>query len=579
MSHKVVVALVLWAGMVACLPAAEGPSAGDYTPRPAGTVTFSKDIAKIVHHHCAPCHHEGQSAPFNLVTFADVSKRAKQILEVTESRAMPPWLAEHGFGNFANERRLTSQELGLIRQWVTEGAAEGDSGMTPAAPEWPDGWLEGKPDLVVTMAKPYQLGPEGPDVYRNFVIRVPSDRDRHVRAVEFSPGNRRIVHHAFIRLDEEGSLWRMEGKDGQPGFKDMIARAKMPGGQFLTWSPGGLPVVAPKGLAWRLPKNSDLVVQLHLHRTGKPETIQSSVGLYFTDEVPTNTCYTFKLTSFALNIPAGVTNEVVRDSFTLPVDLDLLAVFPHAHFLGKEMQGYATLPDGTRQWLLWIKQWDFRWQGDYRYTKPVHLPKGTTLNLQFSYDNSTNNTSNPNHPPKRVFYGEGSNDEMCELAFQVLTSRKEDLALLQDAVANHRRTLTADGFRQRVAFNPNDAEALTRLGMTLWGEKRSQEAWEYFERALKAQPDLAEAHYNKGVFLQFNDRVKEARPEFETAVRLDPNYAKAHQQLGFAFATLGQFADAERSLKKALELDPTDKITREGLEELRQRMRQNQPAK
>lgn len=492
---------------------------------------------------------------------------------------MPPWLAEHGFGEFANERRLTSQEQGLIRQWVTEGAVEGDPGTAPAIPQWPAGWREGKPDLVVTMEKPYQLGPEGPDVYRNFVIRVPLDRDRLVRAVEFSPGNRRIVHHAFIRLDEEGNSRRMDGKDGEPGFKDMISKAKMPGGQFLTWNPGTLASVAPKGLAWLLPKNSDLVVQLHLNRTGKPETIQSSVGLYFTDEKPTNACYTFKLTSFALNLPAGATNVVVRDSFTLPVDIDLLSVFPHAHFLGKEMQAHATLPNGAKEWLVWIKQWDFKWQGDYRYKKPVHLPKGTTLHIEFSYDNSTNNTSNPNHPPKRVVYGEGSNDEMCELGLQVLTRGKEDLALLEEAVSRHRQTLVLDGFRQRLTVNPNDAEALTRLGMALWGEKRPQEAWEYLEQALKMRPDLAEAHYNKGVFLQFNDRVKEAKPEFETAVRLDPNYAKAHQQLGFAFATLGQLGDAERSLKKALELDPTDKITKEGLEELRQLIRQSQPAK
>ena len=565
MSPKIIAVLGFMAGTSACLPAADG------------SVTFSRPIAKIIHQRCAACHHEGQSAPFNLVSFGDVHKRARQILEVTESHTMPPWLAEHGYGDFANERRLSPAEQSLIRQWVAEGAVEGDPETAPAPPQWPDGWLHGTPDLVVKMEKPYQLGPEGADVYRNFVIRVPLDRDRYVRAVEFSPGNRKIVHHAFIRLDEEDSARLLDGKDGEPGFKDMILKVKMPGGQFLTWNPGSLPVEAPKGLAWRLPKNSDLVVQLHLNRTGKPETIQSSVGLYFTDEEPTNTCYTFKLTSFALNFPPGATNEVVRDSFTLPVDLDVLAVFPHAHFLGREMQGYATLPDGAKKWLLWIKEWDFKWQGDYRYTKPVHLPKGTALQLKFSYDNSTNNASNPNHPPQRVLYGPGSSDEMCELSFQVLTRGKEDLAILQDAVADHRRKVTVDGFRQRVALNPNDAEALTRLGMTLWGEKRTQEAWEYLERAVKARPDSAEVHYNKGVFLQFNTRVIEARAEFETAVRLDALHAKAHQQLGFALATLGHYTEAERYLKKALELDPTDKITREGIEELRQIMKQGQP--
>src|SRR5688572_4693637 len=187
----IITTLGLAAGLSSRLLAAVSPPTGNPALPPARTVTFSGHIAKIIHQRCAACHHEGQSAPFNLLTYQDVRKRAKQILERVESRAMPPWLAEHGYGEFSNERRLTEEERSLIRQWVVAGAPEGDRRATPPAPQWPSGWLEGTPDLVVTMAKPYLLGADGPDVYRYFVIHVPLERDRLVRAVEFAPGNAR----------------------------------------------------------------------------------------------------------------------------------------------------------------------------------------------------------------------------------------------------------------------------------------------------------------------------------------------------------------------------------------------------
>jgi len=576
---QIMTILGLAAGLSGRLPAANGPAERQGRTQAHGAVTFSSHIARVVHQHCAGCHHDGQSAPFNLVNYGDVRKRTRQILEVVESRAMPPWLAEHGYGEFSNERRLTVEELSLLRRWVAEGALEGDPRTAPPPPQWPSGWQEGTPDLVVTMAKPYLLGPEGPDVYRNFVIRLPLEGDRLVRAVEFAPGNSRIVHHAFIRVDEEGQARKLDGGDGEPGFKNMIPTARMPGGQFLTWNPGSRPVVSPPGLAWRLRKNSDLVVEMHLNRTGKPETIQSSVGIYFTDEPPTNACYTFKLGSQALNFPAGASNEIVRDSFVLPVDVDVLAVYPHAHFLGREMQAYAIRPDGAKERLVWIKRWNFNWQGDYRYTRPVHLQQGATIHLQYFYDNSTNNPANPNHPPKRVVYGEQSTDEMCELGLQVLTRQGNDLNVLREAVVRHRAKLTEDEFRQRVAFNPGDAEALTRLGMILWAGNRRPEAHDHLERAIKARPDFAEAHYNKGVCLRLAGQPAEARKEFETVLRLEARYPRAHQQLGFAFAALGQAADAERCFEKALELDPLDTVSRDGLTELRRFIKSRQPSK
>lgn len=540
---------------------------------------FATHIAKIIHHHCAPCHREGQAAPFNLLTYSDVARRSAQILDVVEKRVMPPWLAEPGYGDFENSRRMADDEIALIRRWVAEGAPEGEPGATPAIPRWPSGWSGGTPDLVVTMEKPYRLGPEGEDVYRNFLIRIPLERDRFVRAVEFAPGNPRVVHHAFIRVDATGESRKLEGRDGEPGFANMLTQAQTPGGQFLVWNPGSRPVAAPPGLAWRLSRNSDFVVEMHLNRSGKAEPIQSSIGIYFTEEPPTNTCRVFKLGSFALDFPAGATNVIVRDSMVLPVDLEVLALYPHAHFLGREMQAYALRPDGTKEWLIWIRNWDFNWQGDYRYRKPVRLPKGTTVHLQYAYDNSTNNPANPHFPPRRVLYGPESSDEMCELGFQVLTRPGDDGQRLDDAAIAHRGKLIKAMFEHRLASNPDDAEALTRLGMIFWAENRPQESWNLLERAVRARPDDPEAHYHRGVFLRMTGQPAEARREFEIALRLDARFPGAHQQLAFALAALGRIGEAERSFERALELDPTDAVSRSGLSELRDVIRSRQRAK
>jgi hypothetical protein len=402
-----------------------------YVPRPQGTITFNKDIAPIIFSRCSPCHHEGQSAPFNLLTYHDVEKRKKQIADLTQRGYMPPWLPEGDYGEFANDRRLTSEEKGLIEQWVQEGAREGLSEELPQLPHWQGNWLLGKPDLVVTMPKPYLLGEQGTDVYRNFVLPVPIQTNRYVRAIELAPGNSKIVHHAFIKVDSTGSSRALEARESEPGFPGMDAPAQMPDGQFLTWQPGKVPLPSPDGLAWRLQKGSDLVLQLHMNRTGKPETIQSSVGLYFTDRAPTNSCFKLVLTSIAIDIPAGEQNHVIEDSYVLPLDLDVLAVLPHAHYLAREMRGYAVLPEGVKKPLLLIRKWDFNWQGEYRYAEPVRLPRGTRLCLQFTYDNSTNNVRNPNTPPKRVVDGPQSMDEMCELWFQVLPRHKDELARLE----------------------------------------------------------------------------------------------------------------------------------------------------
>ncbi len=538
-----------------------------YVPRPQGEITFNKDIAPIVLQNCAGCHRPGQSAPFSLVDYQEVKKHAVDIANVTARRFMPPWLPEHGFNEFMGERRLSVEQIGLLDQWAAEGSIEGAAHDLPASPQWSGDWQLGKPDLVVTLPQAYTLAAEGRDVYRNFVIPVPLTSTRYVKGVEFRPGNLKIVHHAFIKVDRSAQSRRLDAQDVEPGFAGMNPPAEMPDGHFLGWQPGRQPNFVPQGLAWRLDPGNDLVLQTHLNPSGRAEVLQPAIGLYFTDQPPTNACFKLALTSFVIDIPAGAQDYVVEDNYVLPTDVELLAVLPHAHYLAREMQGWATRPDGTRQWLLFIKEWDFNWQGDYRYAHPIFLPRGTSLSMRFIYDNSAQNTRNPNHPPKAVTYGPQSSDEMAELWFQLLPRNLTERELLARDVRMKTTRLFIESDRYALRKNPNDARAHNDLATMLVVQGRPGEAEQHFRSAIRIQPDLAPAHYDFGVFLRQQNRLAEAQAEFETAIRLNSKDAQAHGNLGAIFLQQGKAAAARFHFEEALRLNPDDALARAGLDQ------------
>jgi tetratricopeptide (TPR) repeat protein len=543
----------------------------DYVPRPRGQLTFSKDIAPIIYQNCSTCHRPAQAGPFHLLTYDDVKKRARQIAEVTASRYMPPWLPEPGFGEFVGERRLTADQIGMLQQWAAEGAVEGNASDLPAPPQWTEDWQLGRPDLVVTMTTPYSLPSEGRDVYRNFVIPIPTTAKRYVSAVEFRPGNWKAVHHAFLRFDRTKQARLLDEQDPEPGFDGMEIPANIQGaeGQILGWQPGKMPSRNPNGLAWILEKQTDLVLQVHMQITGKPEMVQPSVGFYFTEQAPTNTPFKVALTSFNIDIPAGERSYVVEDSYTLPADVELLAIAPHAHYLGKDLQAHAVLPNGKKQWLLWIKQWDFNWQGDYRYTRPIFLPKGTTLQMRFSYDNSTNNVRNPNHPPRRVRYGVQTTDEMAELWLQVLPRNTNDFAVIsRDYQTKALKNIVAYS-QYRLQLNPNDANAYTQLGKALLFQNRHDEALNSFRAAAQLKPSYDEPHYFLGLIFRMQRKLPEARAEFETTLRLNPEHGKAHGNLALLLLEQGNAAEAAFHFREALRINPDDDLARKQLELLK----------
>lgn len=536
------------------------------------SVTFNKDIAPLVFRHCAACHRPGQAGPFPLLTYTDVKKRARQIAEVTAKRYMPPWLPAGRRDEFLADRRLSDEEIRMIRQWVEGGMPEGAASDLPPSPQWVEGWQLGKPDLILQMPKKYTLTAEGRDVYRNFVIPVQLNQARHIRAVELRPDNLRIVHHAFVKVDSTGLVGRLDGKDGAPGFGGMNLPdgVNMPSGYFLSWQPGKAAASDRPGFGWTLLPGQDLVLQTHLRPTGKPEDLRAQIGLYFTDIPPTNITMVFVLCSFNLDIPPGTNSYVVEDGFVVPVAMDLLAVLPHTHYLGKQLDGYAELPHGPRKSLISIPDWDFNWQGDYRYTHPVHLPGGTRLGMRYVFDNSAANSRNPSNPPKEVLYGPQSTDEMAELWFQVQLQNTNELSVLAEACNEHQTRNFESYARFRLQKNPHDAHARTELGFMWWKHGEIVEAIEAFRRAAADDPAYDEPHYYLGVICRTEKRLGEAQTEFAAAIRLNPTNAKAFGNLGLVYVALGNLDAAEASLTEALKLNPADDLARSALQEIRQ---------
>lgn len=551
---------------------------------PASTsdsVTFARHIAPILYENCAYCHRPGNIGPFSLLTPEDARARGPLIAEVTSKRYMPPWLPESGFGHLAGERRLTDQEIELIREWVDGGMMVGDPAELPRAPRWADGWNLGEPDLVVEMPAAYELSATGPDVFRNFVIPLPVASTRFVRAVELRPDARTAVHHAVMKVDPTESSRRLDESDPGLGFggMDAVSMARHPDGYFLGWTPGRLPHPGWDGLAWRLDPNTDLVLQLHMRPTGKPESVGASIGLYFADEPPERMPAMITLVSEEIDIPPGDADYEVTQSFELPVTVDVLSVYPHAHLLGKEIRAFAELPDGTTEWLVFIKDWDFYWQDEYRLAEPLSLPAGTTLHMRYTFDNSAANPQNPHVPPRRVVHGNQSSDEMAELWLQVLPRSAEDLEELELATLREwlevnpsnpytrynlgvalaergRHTEAVREYREALLRAPAFAEAHNNLGNALVQLARLDEAIAAYRDAIEVRPAFAEAHYNLGRVLARKGDVRGAIDQYRRALEANPELGPAHESLGMALATAGQPGEAAEHLSRAIDLSP-----------------------
>jgi tetratricopeptide (TPR) repeat protein len=479
---------------------------------------------------------------------------------------MPPWKPEPGYGDFADARRLSPPQIELIRRWVDEGAPLGDPSSMPPPPRVSDQWQLGTPDLVVTMDRAFTVPGAGSDVYRHFVIPIPLSERRFVSAWELRAGNSPALHHATMEIDQSGMSRHLDMQDPAPGYEGLIAHTTMaPDGYFLDWAPGHSPYRAPEGMAFPIEAGSDLVLMLHLRPGGRPEPVQVSVAFYFADAPPTRVPALLRLTRQDLDIPAGAARYEVTSTFRTPVDLDLFTVQPHAHNLAKEVEGFALLPDGHRKPLLLIKDWDFNWQGVYRYNQPVFLPAGTTVTARWMFDNSDANSRNPNRPAQPVRFGQRTSDEMAELWFQVVPRTAADRMLLTRAMQSHLLPENIKGYEMMIRAEPDNASLHDDVALLYAQVGDLDRVAAHFAEAARIRPDAASAHYNLGNAQLLRGRRQEARPAFERAIEIDPAYANAHRGLGTVLYRDGQLEDAGRAYERAVQLAPGDIPARHNL--------------
>jgi mono/diheme cytochrome c family protein len=530
--------------------------------RAAGPPTFAHDIAPIIYQKCAPCHHPGDAAPFPLLKYQDVKKRAPQIVAAIHSGYMPPWLPESGYGDFADDRRLSVAQIQTIAEWVHDGTPEGDPAETPPQPTFASDWQLGQPDMILEAKSAVALPASGPDLYWNVIFTPNLTMRRWVRAIEIRPGIPRVVHHANLLVDRDGSahLHEIAPGKGFPGMDLVIGRSPFdPDGNFMFWKPGSPPHVEPDGFAWHLDPGNELVLNLHLQPSGKPEQVRPSIALYFTDKPRTNFPLLVELQDDQdLDIPAGARDFTIADDFEVPLDAEILAIYPHAHYLGHVLEAYATLPNGERKWLIRIPAWDPNWQAVFYYREPAFLPKDSVIHMRYHYDNSAANPRNPNHPPQRVEAGNRATDEMGHLWLEILPR----------APGDHRRELQEAVLRHRVEKNPSDATAHMNLGAILLSRLDPQAAVTELRTAARLEPARPEVHNMLGLGLAQLSRYAEAIPQYKMALKLRPDYPSARFNLADALAKTGHIQEAIANLRQILAANPNDAYARQRLDQL-----------
>ena len=410
--------------------------AGDDTP------TFSQDIAPILQKQCVSCHTESKSGPFSLVRYAETKRRARQLVQVTQSGYMPPWKATNP--GLHGERRLTDTEKAMLQRWADTDCAEGTPNATPAIPPVEAKWSLGPPDRILTMPQEYTLPATTNEVTRCFVLPAPFAEDRALRAVVFRPRNPRAVRYALLYLDTKKAGRGQEARSGTVGFFGFAGGLlPAPMGSLADSAVGSPPLVLPVGAGTVVPRGADLILQVRFHTTGRPETEKMEVGLYFAPKsAPTIAPVTVRLGTAELYMPRQST-ATLTDTYTLPTDATVLEIVPNAHPTARTISLAATLPDGKQTTLLTIDDWDSNWKQPYQHSEPPRLPAGTLLTLTMTFDNTEKNPRNPWKPSHRVVPGLEFMEEMGSVWVRFLPENAKGEAMLRASLppASHQPIL------------------------------------------------------------------------------------------------------------------------------------------
>lgn len=555
----------------------------------AASVTFNRDIAPILFANCSSCHHPGEAAPFNLLTYEGAHRRASQIADVTRRRFMPPWLPEPGHGDFAAARRLADQQIQTLDQWAKTGSPRGNPADLPPTPKFVEGWQLGAPDLVLD-SPPYTLSADGGDQFRNFVIPGELKAPQWVETIELRPTNPRATDHARLGVDRSLESLRRDAEDKLSGYEGM-AWGQDPDGQLVTWVPGMVAHPGVRGTAWRMYPKTCLVLHTHMQPTGKTEIVQFHIGIHFAKEPPKLKPVMMRIGSRNIDIPSGAARYVATDEYTLPVDLDIYSIFPHAHSICREARVVADLPDGSTKSLIWIKNFDERWHDNYRYIEPVHLPRGTKLRSGFRYENTDENIRNRHHPPTRVVYGSNVADEMADVYLQVTTGHPDERAAFMEDLDQYDTRSQIIGFNKTLQMYPQDPwsreglaacevamgkpaqairlledrlklsaadpnHALVSLGMACIAVGDFDRAEKVERQVLVKDPAYCDAWLGLGKALTAESKNLDAQEAFSKASALAPALTDAHLELADNLAKQGKLAEAAAACSEAIKSSP-----------------------
>lgn len=404
------------------------------SPEPVAAPTFDREVVRILQQNCQSCHHQGDVAPFPLMTYQDAVAHAADMKSVTGARIMPPWKPVDGCGVFDQARVLSQADIDTIARWVDAGSPQGNPADLPAPLNFDSGWVLGPPDLVASNAESY-TPPASGDMYRCFTMPAHTTEDKYVSAIDIHPGDRKTVHHVIAFIDTAGESEALDAADprpgytcfGGPGFTPKSLDSATLGG----WAPGSRPVMLPDDVALKLPANARIVLQVHYHpHDPNPLPDKTEIGIYYAKKAPQKLLRILPLANTTFTIPPGNSNYEV--SQVLPglfvPNIHLYVIAPHMHLLGRKMTVNAYTPKGENKCLINIDDWDFNWQGLYRYKDPVAIPAGSTIEMNAFFDNSADNWRNPNNPPKPVSWGEATTDEMA-IAFLGFTVDDENLVI------------------------------------------------------------------------------------------------------------------------------------------------------
>jgi mono/diheme cytochrome c family protein len=390
-------------------------------------VDYYEEIQPVIQSKCATCHRPGTAAPFSLLSYDDVKKRGEFVAQVIASRYMPPWKADLSFQSYKNARSLSEDEIAKITTWVRDGMPKGKKKKAAPATTVAD-----VPDLSVPMPAPYTIQTNLEDDYRFFNMPTNLPEDKFITKIEFVPGNARLVHHSRLMTDTSHNVRSIHGLSAND--KRISEFEKYPPlDKFLYgWVPGNFPISFPPGTGKRLYKDTDIILNIHYSPNAREnQADQSRINFYFAKTPISREVFSLAIAEESISnppfvIPANEKRTFYSSFGPIPLDITLIGVLPHMHYLGKTFKAFVATPGDSAVHLIKIDNWDFKWQDTYQFSRLLHVPKGSVILMEGTFDNTVSNPSNPNIPPKDVGYGWNSSSEMFDMVLYYMTYRPGD---------------------------------------------------------------------------------------------------------------------------------------------------------